>query len=919
MEALTIALVHSGAPHAYAMLAELSAQGMVSTCVLHDDAGSSVLLDQGHTTAIVLDEYLARQRPSVLRLVHTVIAADDRVLAVDEADALRERLDERCRAAGIAFSSAAVVVPHADAVIDPAVVARLWTLNVVVAPEDCGGSRGMIAIELTPERTEPMAVVAALTIGGMWSWMPEAPIDRMQPVASGNPDHVRVARLAVRTVDAGDLTTRVIDWALEPGGAWPLPADTTVHGHGRLAVQQLAPDLAAALGFQYTPLPPVQATGPRKVGVTDALALFAREMWVSLRAKPAKAWAKQKQRLTASVEGFVQRRTFGDDSSIAVTLRGGATDIGDLLDGGRRIERVAALPAISAPAVLSTPEVWNELVSAALGTVDGGPFHGRASGLEPEWQGRRAIVADRSLVAAPPERDLCGFELSAADLALLQADVQTDPDGSTTMIGAADVTSARLVRDRLAELERQAADHIADPEDEAADVHGDGSAGELRARLDDWIARRDESLLWRLGDALARSTAAAAGDLAASEQRLDRLATDVKEYVEQERRHLKRRRRRVALFLIVLLLIVAATVTGFVVVSLVAGLIGLGALVASLLLGGLGLVTTTREEVRLRHRLQHLAGLPDDLQRRRQHAAHEVARLSSINDQLIEWAEVISWSLHDPWGSGATRQSAPPSSTTSELLAFTCGVPDVDDEEVQGEVVRLRRRIAHAGWLQRELAATRAAWEQRYKVVAAVDSGTELDPASDVSTSRTPVSINPVTGEAVHSPRVQLARDVASGRHAPMLRAVQETGLRQVMASRDADRLISRVRCDLPGLSGTEPQDFLASLVEFAPLPAFSQRFLRPSLDADRYAVADCLFGISDSIDVTPPDRTTPSRRISLAGVEDRFLLAAFRIDLSMPLAPRDIRMFAGDHRESEPGASAADIDPLSVFGGVVG
>ncbi len=124
-----------------------------------------------------------------------------------------------------------------------------------------------------------------------------------------------------------------------------------------------------------------------------------------------------------------------------------------------------------------------------------------------------------------------------------------------------------------------------------------------------------------------------------------------------------------------------------------------------------------------------------------------------------------------------------------------------------------------------------------------------------MSASRRPISVNPVTGEAVHSPRVQLAYDISAGRYAPALRAMQEAELRQVMAGRDADRMISRIRCEVPGLAGADPHEFLGSIVEFAPLPAFATRFLRPSLDVDRYAVFECLFGISDTVDLTMPDR----------------------------------------------------------------
>jgi hypothetical protein len=896
MDALSIILVHSQAAGAHQLLTSLAADGLVHPCIVTNEAGDAVLLDHVSVTPVVLEEYLARQRPQVLRLVHLVIAVDGTVHAVDEAGSLRDLYDERCRAAGITFSSATIVVPHVGVTVDPSVTGPLWTVNAVVAPEDSGGSRGMMAIQLAPDRTEPMAVAAALTVGGAWSWMPEAPIDRMQPLPSGNPDNVRMLRLAVRTVDGGDLTTRVIDWALEPGGAWPLPPDVAIHGLPQQAIQQLASPLAAALGFQYVPLAPRPVPAPKPVGVIAALRLFITEMSVSLRAMPGKAWVRQKKRLTSTVEGFVQQRTFGADSDIAVSFRGASDGVVGLLNSAQRIQRVTALPSINEPAALSTPDVWNGLLSAAFGVVDGGSFTGSAGGLELQWQGRRAVVTDRSLVAPAPDDALNGFPLSTADVALLTAGESAE-EPMPRVIGSADATSARLVLDRLAHLQQVEAAH--EPGEQAVDgipqpptpMSVDDIA-ELRLRLGGWVAEREGSLVWKLGKALDASMTAAAEHLGMSEQRLTRLSAELEEYNEQERRHLKRRRRRFGLLAFLLFVMLIATITGFLAVSLVAGLICLAVFASTLLLGTFGILSTAREEVRLKHRLAQLSTLPEQLIGQRQHAANELGRLSYLNDQLIEWAEIISCSLHQPWGGGATSPAEQMPGVSSDLLAFTRGIPDVDDEGVQGEIVRLRRRIAHSGWIQSEFVKAKSKWRQRYEIVAAVDPGEDLDPAADVSTSRSPLSINPVSGEAVFAPRVQLADDISSGRFAAALREAQVSELRQVMAGRDADRLIDRIRCDIPGLSGTEPQEFLASLIEFSPLPPFSQRFLRPSLDVDRFAVAETIFGISETVEFIPPQALSASRRIPVAGVEQRFLLAAFRLDLSRPLSTRDIRAF---------------------------
>lgn len=909
---LSVVLMPAGADRALHALLDISRHELAHRVVITDGNGTSLLVEAGASTPIDVIQFLARQQPSLLRLVSVGYASDSGFQAPIAPEALRAELSARALQANLPIVAISIAVPHESVKVPSGYFSEMWHANVIVAPEDTAGSSAMIAVPLSLDKAEFVALAFALLAGGVWSWMTEGVFDTAQLPTDAGQVYARLARGITRVVDAGDLPARIIAWALNSGGAWPVPPDCVPHGSPTALIDVIAPRLASSLRFAYHPLPEVERSRPKEMTLLGALRYFFAEVVSSIRAMPGKAWRSLKSRVLTKVEQLVQDKTFGEDSAVVVRIDGAARSVADLVGTTRRVGQLAELPSIEVPSVLPSPDSWRTLMAVLCSLIDGGDITTTLPDSDRSWQGRRAVVSDRTIVVPYVEVGAStGFTLSASDLSL----IGLVPDGDeSAMVGGVDVATARLVQRHLDalpafEVSKPEADSSGDTTVPSAD---DNSApNDLTARFSRWKGNRERSLLWRLATHLADGIELALKDVVSAEQKLSQLRNDLEQYQKDEQTLLRRRRRGVLFGLLWMTAVIAAAVLGWMRWSLLGAAVGFLVLILSLVALAWRYVKIAIEEVRLKHRLGELEARPAWLLRFRQQAVSEASRLASINDQLTEWVDVYSHLIHHPWGEFGVGESSEPWRTTTQVLGFTCGSPSIDNERVQGEVTRLRRQVCRAGWLSAVYSDLTTAWRERYAVVAAVDPGEESTPEADVSDARDPLTEVLATGEAVYRPRQQLARDVVDGRFNSRLLASKVSTLRATIARSDADELVRLVECDIEGLSGLEPERFLATLVDQSPLPQLPQRFVTANI-LQIPKVQQSVYAVSDVLGYDAPSDGVDRRRVPIGSVADRFVLAAFRLDMTDTM-PIDSFSPIVDIGGSDGGGVDANVDPGGI------
>ena len=893
---LAILAVPIGTSNADDVLSELSRDGLVQRFVLLDSEGNGTEVFEGNRTEVQLESYLAERRLDTICFVSLTLCMDGEVYRYGDAGPLAQKLRRICGAAGVEFQALSVVVPDAHTKAPRTAFHADWEANLIVAPEDSAGTRGMAAVGLVPEKVPYVAASAALTLGGAWSWQSKPPLaDESVNFVQGQ-KRASVCRLVVRLVDAGDLTSQMVGYALDPRGVWPAPANTSVHGKPTDAIVQLAARVASApeVGFKFQPLTPEAQAEAKKVPIWEALRLFFSRLGVHLRALPARKWSSMKETFAGLVEDTVQKKTFGADSDIEVSLQSSLSSVLEVVDSNARLRRLADLPDLVVPAPASTPDTWLTVRSVTFGLVDATEFSGSLQGSEPSFAQQRAVLNDHALAVAPLRNATGGFEVASDDSRLLSL-FESDDGDSAFAIGSSDVFSARLFNNLLSEAEQQLhappepkseeddssnepdRDDISEPPEAAISIK---QIGELRARFSEWTEERKDTLLWKLGEHLDHSLQKASDSLAASETGLETLPDEMAEYEAQEEKLLRRIRRRTIALTIFFVLALVGVIATFALAAAVTGFIAAGAFVVVLFLLALGYLSLARQEVRLEHKLRDLSNRPLDLVRARQHAANEIVRLTRLNEQLSDWSDIYSLIIHRPWGRIRNIETETGRSTPVEILSLATGIPEVNNNRLSGVVLNLRRQVCRNGWLTQNFLDVARFSRERYGQMddAAVDRfvGAEADPA----TSRQPISLIPATGEPLFTPRMQLLNDLTEARFATELRQRQVDDLSDSVAEVDISRLFQKVSCDVPGLDAMPPEDFLGGIVQFSPLPGFESHF-RPVLPPVPAHVSRSIFGMSESIPLNVPADQTSRTRVKVNDVAERFVLAAFRLDLS--------------------------------------
>jgi hypothetical protein len=841
---------------AHALLDELSTRALIGPLILLSEQEIAEELVSGQRAPIDLQQRLAELRLTRLRVVSVTMGVGGSIYGVRDVAATVSGLRSRSQAAGIDFSAVSLVICDGETKAPADAFHADWEGGLLFVPEDGAGSRGMMTVDLTADKVPHVAVSAAATCGALWAWSETAPFDGHKSEFIQGERYASLARLAVRIVDAGDIAAQIVNSALDPRGVWPLPRGCVAVNDPKGAAQTLAQHIASApeIDFSFERLRPPESPRPQRVGILSALALFFRRLWSHLRAMPGRRFRELRDAAIDRVEDAVQQRTFGDDSQIAIRIDAPGAMMPEITGSPTDLSGSATLlrPIRHEPPEPSAAR-WDVLRSVVFGSIDGSDFRGSLRGRELEWQGSRAVFADRTDVAALSDAGITNAFVADA------SELNEEASDEKISIHPADVAAARALHERIPQ-----------------------SAEQLRERFDSWIEERRHTLIWKIGEHLSRSVESSWQTLQECERELLSFADELRELEASNGTLMKRARRRTVIFLVLLLMLVAASVIGFLFVAALVGAVALAVLMIALLATGWSFLSIAREEVRIEFRLRQLQTRPSHLEQVRQHAAHEFDRLNYLTKQYLDWSEVYTHILHRPWGENVEGHlhAVEPWASPANLYSLTCAVPTIDEERVQGEILTLRRQICRPGWLSSTFQDHRKLWQDRYERISGYSEDEDTSPEEDASASDRPLATMPTTGEAIHHPRTQFSNDVVAGRHTPEVRVQQINRMRSSVETQRAARLVRSVSCDLPGLDGSTVREYLASLVEFSPLRDFGQ-YMRPTLPPAPPGVEQSMFGISTSVTFEEPIDGTQRHRLPISELSDRLVLASFRLDVS--------------------------------------
>lgn len=916
-EPLNLVLLSSSAGVARGLLQDLSRHGLLRPVLLVDERDRAELLDRGEVTVIRLDHFLAGQRPSLLRYLNIVYVDGMKTHAVPGAEALRSILFDRCRVAGLRFTCATIAIPHSTGPVDPSVFHPTWDANLIVVPEDSTGSHSMLAMDLDSSRVQHLAAGTLLTLGGVWKWLHEAPLDSfVMRYPEGKP-YVSVVRLALRMVDAGDIGHRAVEEALSADGPWPIPVGFVAHGAPEAEVARLVQRSAPKFGFTFVPLPPPPLPKPTPTNILSALRLFFAGMYSALSAMPSRAVRRAKDRVRRSIASAAQRVTFGSDSEIKIYVGKQPLREIDLVGVNAYLAELGSLPDLKPAIPVPQPESWRDLMNLALGLVDGGPMRPSVSDLSCEWQGHPSVFVNRSVIAVEPgEQGTSSFVLEPDDVRLLTGSPVEDI--KPVAIPPTDAIAANNIDLRLSELGVPPVTEANTGAESAEGVVGDAEGLEgvnpavasLAVRFRSWNDRRKKSLLGGLGESLSAAIQASRAALVAAESAIQGLGEEFEAFERQEKRALRRRRWKTLISFLLLGGTITLAIFGFLQWATYLGFIFAGAAVLVLILIGWSMLSDAREQVRLQHRLRELVERPQWLMSARQKAAEELVRLTHLSQQFADWAEIASQIIHRPWGRTPRSAEATPWGGDTGVYSFTVGIAEIDHEELLGQVMRLRREICKPGWLSATLANVRGKWQRRYGVIVGLGLDQQTEPEADLSGPNDVMSGEPGSDDAIYTPRRQFCLDVCAGRHADALRKEQSELLREIFDSSQAERLVDTVRCAVPGLDGLVPSEFLGGLVDFSPLPPVPERFMRVQLTGDRGAITRSVFGVSEVVSHHAVDDDVERRNIEITRIPDRYLLAAFRLDLAEPVDPMETLLVENSGTQEE---TFALVIPVAV------
>lgn len=574
-------------------------------------------------------------------------------------------------------------------------VAREGWHNLLVVPEDADGpGRGLLVLPAAADAVElgrhAAPALAALT--GLWSGVPEAPLDA-EAVLPG--ETVRAVRTFFRRLDAVRVEEDLRAALLAMDHGLPVPRQ-----HGAPVVQVADVGLATsgmadALWTKHAavlrgPRESVPAEVTTPLGAGAALRMLFGFLGAALRNAPGRWYSATVNRVSSSVAGAVHGAVFGSaPASYTVVVNGvtpkglpvGWRDIGTATD---ELSQVLATPgeprAHEAQADLGP--LWQDFVAGALTLADAGE---RVDVMPPVLVGGSRGVVGTAADCAPAHEDR--FAQVPGPVA---AAVQL------TEVSASDVLGTNVLQRRLEQAQS----------DQAVGM----DAGRTLQALGAWRAQHQRSYTVQVGTTLGRALLGTAGEIQGLLARIRDAAT-----AGDDDPAAAARQRRIALLMQVF------TATFVVVLAVLGVLLGLGALgiglvavlaAGALLLWLLGLgITFVRGQRELFRELARRRTAVSEAEVARvnlRHALRDAARLHDAYAQYLSWSSVLGSVLRAPFGPPAPRTPAAPRIGSGLPRAARVGVAVPDGQTLAATTAVLRGEVFRVGWLTRAWESTLA-------------------------------------------------------------------------------------------------------------------------------------------------------------------------------------------------------------------
>lgn len=907
----TIILLDESAAEAYKLLVELSGEGMLHEALTVLPDREAWYLDDGDVSKVELGEHLAGRAIQLARVIH--LSLSGRPISESHLETV-DRLKKTLIPVGVKLELASLVVPLAGVKVDAGAFPQYWNYNLLVEPSDMAGEAGFAFVPLTSSAKQlAIATAAVVMCGGLWKWLDSGPLDSGRFRADSGKDaanydaqihgaRVRLIRVTTRMVDAGNIASQAVSSAFAAGAKFPPPHGCIPHGDDHQAVTELASAIAPVegdshFGFTYRPYVPPPPPHRRTLSPFKAILSFLKEFWEHVRRLPLEMVLRQWTKVKRTVEEKVTNGTYGADSDIRVSFDK-AAPLEIAIDLTQRADAVSSLAELRLAAPPPTPSTWSDLMTVVLGAADGGDFPTDCGIDPPQWANQRAVIVNVGAIAHASVADPTGsqFRILKSEAEKLGWTMEED-----LLIPASHSAAVEVVRSRIQSLEHPEQSNIGeetqDSGEKAAKKKTDQTIPkEMKAlsdRLTKWVDQQSSTLVWKVADSINRHQNRALDDLERTSADLGEILEQMNQVEAEELTSRKRFGRRAIVILLCLVALILGVTYGILFVAAISMIVWVIALVVGLLGIMWAMVKTAAQRVRDAHRRDDIASRPQQLIQRRQVAAQEYIRLASLYRQYQDWAQIAAIALHRPLGN-VHQNVIQPWETRVGALSFVCGKPRFNSERIQATTFKVMQQIATQGWLTRAYQEQRGLIVEAYERIAGEIAATDTLPEADVATNlviaRQP-GVHGMGEIVVYAPRTHLLHSFKSETWSGLYRDQLISTLNKAGANADSFNMIETVECDVVGLNDPPrgPREFLTPIVEWQVIPSFSSLLSRHRVVEG--VPCGSIVGISNGLDAKIPSgqRTV----IPVLQLENRFTLAAFRLDISDALDLQDVELIS--------------------------
>jgi hypothetical protein len=823
----------------------------------------------------LLDE-LARSSFTVVRLVcvqlgHASGRAEPESLAT--AERLEKELSSSLAAAQSLVRVNLMVPATATAELALDRLLPLWDVNLVAAPEDRITDQHADAQVRHPGNYAAHAAVACATAGGLWSQVPEGPFDDRRLPQTGDSAQVLVMRSFVRILRGGGLLDQVLTSAFERRATGSSACAEWVDGVPAADPDALVGRTAASFvthagegELRYRPPRPAPPVRPVTIGLLRSLLMMFQFIFTRLRAHPGEVAARAQERVRSKLEQLVQSATFGQDSMLAATFRGRQPQGEPVMvaDAAARARHDAETVLDSMQIQVTpaaTPAIWRELRAICFGLVDAGDLPAYAGSVM-DGAARQVITRPAHIAAQPsePPLTLAGlFEPQHASLAPEHPLPDCDPYQAARAMEWLQVKLAQLRGKDERDAVRQA-----------------------KQRLEQWINERENTLVWRVAEAVG---AAMSDAVQALDQNLGRLAEPARDHDDAARQEAQRTLRRTwAVILVFALLCFTAGWSWARAEDDPRNLWILGALAVLLWMVGwlAAFIRFQRTVFQLlyRHRLE--VDERTTALRAAEHNGREIVRLGAVYEQLRDWGEIIAWLLHRPEGKMAlSGDEAAPFVATPRPYALGLAVGHTTRSSLARVSSIAARTFFRRGWLGslsvRYIHQTMA----ELKLALGLDeSAPDLDP--DV--------------EVAHPKREPILRDLREGRPAEAWLAELRSLLAGQLAEADPQELFPEVAVIARDARPWAATAFLEEVLPTSQEAGAGQ--LSPQIWTPEARML-AAHRITETMVWSPPgirkavDPTVTRPTLSEASGTDTYTMQVIRVDTAAPCRSDALMVFA--------------------------